>query len=191
MSRIELSPELLHSPITKVNVCNFYNPLQDMSATLDAACEMEADFHYSETGEEPSVDADGRGFLTEAMSTWHLFLEDRFDELFGEHGPVKLWGPGEMYFDNSGWGFLQDSYTVSWQVNGEALYKLAESYGISSVDDGHDILGFIRTCSDDDWARYRVIAELMEAMSDTIFEDIYEDFWEVAMGYVQVEDIAA
>lgn len=186
MARIELTPELLHSPIARVNVCNFYNPLEDLSATLDAACELEIDYYFTETGEEPEVDVGGRGFLTEAMSYWGNFLTDRFDELFGGNGPVMLWGPGEMYFDNGGWGHTRDGYIMRWYVDGEALYKLAESYGITSVDDGHDIPGFIRTCSDADWARHRVISELMEAMSDTIFYDIEEDFRELALEYVNV-----
>lgn len=191
MSRIGLSPELLNIPADKVNVCNFYNPLEDLSATLSSACEMEIDYHYTETGEEPEVDADGRAFLTEAMSQWQYFLEDRFDELFGDNAPVRLWGPGEIYFDDGGWGYSRDSYTMSWSVDGEALFKLAESYGITSVDDGHGISGFVRTCDDATWARHRVISELMEAMSDTIFFDIYEDFWELATDYVHVKEIAA
>lgn len=191
MARIELTPELLHSPIKKVNVCNFFNPLEDLSATLDNACEMEIDFHFSETREEPTVDADGIGFLTEAMSQWQDFLEDRFDELFGDDAPIKLWGPGEIVFDNGGWGHSRDGYIMSWYVSGQRLYDLAVSYGITSVDDGQNIPGFFRTCDDATWAKHRVISELMEAMSDTIFHDIYDDFWELAMDYVQIQDIAA
>lgn len=187
MARITLTPELLHSPIAKVNVCNFYNPLEDLSCALAIAWEEAEYIFYEETGNEPTQgDVDGRGFLTEAMSRWTDFLEDRFDELFGEDGPVKVWGPGEIYFDNGGWGHLRDAYTLTWFVDGEALYKLAESYGITSVDDGYDISGFIRTCDDAAWAKYRVIAELMEAMSDTIICDIEDDFRELALDYVNV-----
>lgn len=187
MARIELSPELLHSPITKVNVCNFFNPLEDLDYILTNVEEQEEEFFYNEFEIEPEdIETDGKAFLTEAMSYWAEFLTDRFDELFGGNGPVMLWGPGEIYFDNGGWGHTRDGYIMRWYVDGEALYKLAESYGITSVDDGHVISGFVRTCSDAEWARHRVISELMEAMSDTIFYDIEEDFRELALEYVNV-----
>lgn len=188
MARIELSPELLHSPIAKVNVCNFYNPLEELSCALDDAYEREFEDYFLRHGEEPEdVFINAREFYKKAMSYWGDFLADRFDELFGGNGPVMVWGPGEIYFDDGGWGHARDGYIMRWFVNGEALYKLAESYGITSVDDGHDISGFVRTCSDADWARHRVIAELMEAMSDTIFEDILEYFQEDAYEHVEVQ----
>lgn len=188
MARIELSPELLHSPITKVNVCNFYNPLEELSCALDDAYEREFEDYFLRHGEEPEdVFSNAREFYTKAMAYWAGFLEQYFDEIFGEHGPIKLWGPGEIYFDNSGWGFINDAYILSWHVNGEALYKLAESYGITSVDDGHGISGFVRTCDDATWARHRVISELMEAMSHNTFDDILEYFREDAYEHVEVQ----
>lgn len=194
MARIGLSPELLHTPADKVNVFNFYNPLEELSCVLDDAIMLEEESYLEEYGKElDDVFINGREFYTKAMAYWADFLTDRFDELFGEHGPVKLWGPGQMYFDDGGWGHARDAYTMSWFVNGERLYKLAESYGIISVDDGHGISGFVRTCSDADWARYRVISELMEAMNPNVFDDIHEYFREDAQEYVaiQIQDIAA
>lgn len=192
MARIELTPELLHSPIEKVNVCNFYNPLVDLSCALDYACES----YYEEHGTELDtydIALDCRTFYKEAMADWTDFLEQYFDELFGEDGPIKLWGPGEIRFDGGGWGLMRDSYTVTWQVDGQKLYDLAKSYGITSVHDGHGISGFVRTCDDAAWAKSSVIDELMEAMSDTIFYDILEYYNEVAYEHVeaQFEDITA
>lgn len=196
MARIELTPELLHSPIEKVNVCNFYNPLEDLSCALDNALDYVCESYYEEHGTELDtygIALDGRTFYKEAMADWIDFLEQYFDELFGEDGPIKLWGPGELGFDNGGWGYMRDSYTVTWQVDGQKLYDLAKSYGITSVHDGHGISGFVRTCDDAAWAKSSVIAELMEAMSDTIFYDILEYYNEVAHEHVevQIQDIAA
>ena len=48
MTRITLTPELLHSPIAKVNVFNFYNPLEDLSALLDDALMAEEDHYHDD-----------------------------------------------------------------------------------------------------------------------------------------------
>lgn len=192
MSNITLSPELLHSPIEKVNVFNFFNPLEDLSCVIDDAMDYVCEVYYEEHGTEldmGDIFIDGRAFFKEAMSQWPYFLQQHFDELFGEDGPVKVWGPGEIYFDDGGWGYSRDAYTVTWQVDGQRLYDLAVSYGITSVPDGHGISGFVRTCDDSTWAKHRVIARLMEAMNDTVYYDISEYYNEDAV--IHVEDCVA
>ena len=188
MSNITLTPELLHSPIKKVNVFNFHNPLDELDWALDDAYEREFEDYLLRHGEEPDdVFINGRAFYAKAMANWADFLTRYFDELFGGDGPVMVWGPGEIVFDNGGWGHARDAYIMSWYVNGERLYELAKSYGITSVDDGHDIPGFHRTCSDADWARHRVISELMEAMNPHTSDDILEYFREDAYEHVEVQ----
>ena len=136
---------------------------------IESFCE-----HYAEITGMDLLSADDQitwnipGYYEDMARELPATLAGEFPELFKESGdwstaPVTIKRiTSTRANDPAGWG--REQIMAEVKIDGEALKRLADQYGVTEIHDGQGISGFVRTADDAYWTQIRTIEALIEQM---------------------------
>lgn len=173
MGTMKVTPEMLNFN-DRVNVFNLWG----MDApSMDAEFSYEIDREIEWAEDEREKDANVLGELVGTLNwdmdgyarTWAENICEAIEgELvpYGESEPALEFGKISTVEFCDVQGFGRSYAEVELKTDGNLLFKLFNEMteGANEIPDGHGISGFVRTCSDEQWAVTTVIRALVEQL---------------------------
>lgn len=176
MGTMELSPGILNFE-GYVNVFDLWG-MDAPTLNEEFNCELDRELEWAE---DNGKDYDELCELFNSLNwdmnlftkTWaESVCETIENELipFDEHESIVRFGDctEPQFCDQAGFG---RSYTKVWlKVDGARLYEFyRESFESDDIPDGHGVSGFVRTCSDSQWAVSYVVSKCIEHLGYEMF----------------------
>lgn len=176
---LELSAELLDFD-GQINFCDLVGSLSiDVGDWITYESDLEYDACVENSGYTLVAEEwpqNGEHFHFEEVGLEYArdmrdILLGNYEDLFAgvELGEVTTFKPSRDLLS------ANDYAPVSLKVDGDWLFAKAREYGITRVDDGRNISGFIRTCSDSHWAVIKTLEALLELEAKDWLEVLHDD----------------
>ena len=196
MGDMKVTSDLLDVQDGKINLALVTGDIADIvSDDINGEIEHFVDSFYDALGMDPDQYCTLHGLEFWDEVTWDFratfdkvwedvsdLLAYEFPEIFGDGGPVKLStydklssGPGTAY-----WGKETEIAMFGVDIDGGRLLEVFQDLtGGDTINDGEDIPGFVRTCTDRYWAKVEVLRtivgpEFWHTVQDMVWEKSLE-----------------